>query len=318
MKTSEITKEYLLKRHKLIKPFIHNTPILTSTYFNDLSGCDIYFKCENFQKMGAFKMRGAANAMASLVDEQKSKGVVTHSSGNFAQAVALSARSMGITAYIVMPENAPAVKKAAVKGYGGIVIECESTAIARENKASEIQAEKQATFLHPSNDFDVIVGQGTAAMELLEVHPDLDYVFAPVGGGGLIAGTCLACEYMSDHAQAVGVEPENVDDAYRSLQTGKIERNHGSEASTVADGLRTFLGDINFPIIQEYIDQILLVSEEEIISTLRDVYERMKIIIEPSCAVPLAGLLKYMQGYQGKKIGIVLSGGNVDLTNLPF
>ncbi len=318
MKTSEITTEYFLERHELIKPFIHNTPILTSTYFNDLSGCEIHFKCENFQKMGAFKMRGAANAMASLTDEQKSKGVVTHSSGNFAQAVALSARSMGITAYIVMPENAPAVKKAAVKGYGGIVIECESTAIARENKAFQIQVEKRATFLHPSNDFDVIVGQGTAAIELLDIHPELDYVFAPVGGGGLIAGTCLACEHMSDHARAIGVEPENVDDAYRSLQTGKIERNHDSEASTVADGLRTFLGDINFPIIQEYIDQILLVSEEEIISTLRDVYERMKIIIEPSCAVPLAGLLKYKQEYKGKKIGIILSGGNVDLTNLPF
>ena len=318
MKLSAITEDYLMERHLLIKPFIHNTPILTSTYFNDLSGCEIYFKCENFQKMGAFKMRGAANAMASLSEEQKSRGVVTHSSGNFAQAVALSARSMGVKAYIVMPENAPAVKKAAVKGYGGIVIECESTAIARENKAAEIEAEKQATFLHPSNDFDVIVGQGTAAIELLEVHPDLDYVFAPVGGGGLIAGTCLACEYLSRHAKAVGVEPENVDDAYRSLHSGRIERNHNSEESTIADGLRTFLGDINFPIIQEYIDRILLVSEDEIISTLRDVYERMKIIIEPSCAVPLAGLLRHKEDYTGKKIGIILSGGNVDVSNLPF
>ncbi len=318
MSAPQINKEYLHQRHNIIKPFIHNTPILTSAFFNKVASSELYFKCENFQKMGAFKMRGATNAMASLTDEQKSRGVVTHSSGNFAQAVALSARSMGITAYIVMPENAPAVKKAAVKGYGGIVIECESTAIARENKAAEIEAEKRATFLHPSNDLDVIIGQGTAAMELLEVHPDLDYILAPVGGGGLIAGTCLACEYLGEHTRAIGVEPENVDDAYRSLRSGQIEKNHDSESTTIADGLRTFLGDINFPIIQAYIDRILLVSEDEIVSTLRDVYERMKIIIEPSCAVPLAGLLRNKELFKDKKVGIILSGGNVDVTNLPF
>jgi len=316
--TAIIDKSYLLERHNLIKPFIHNTPVLTSSYFNDQAGCEIYFKCENFQKMGAFKMRGAANAMSSLTDEKKSKGVVTHSSGNFAQAVALSAARMGVTAYIVMPENAPVVKKEAVKGYGGIVIECESTAIARERTAARICQEKQATFLHPSNDLDVIIGQGTAAIELLGDHPDLDYILTPVGGGGLIAGTCLACHHLSDHAKAVGVEPENVDDAYRSLQAGKIMLNHNDESSTIADGLRTFLGDINFPIIQEYIDQILLVSEKEIISTLRDVYERMKIIIEPSCAVPIAGLLRNKLMFQGKKVGVILSGGNVDVTKLPF
>ena len=316
--TTSITKPYLHERHNIIKPFIHNTPVLTSSYFNSQAGCEIYFKCENFQKMGAFKMRGAANAMASLTDEQKSRGVVTHSSGNFAQAVALSASRMGVTAYIVMPENAPTVKKEAVKGYGGIVIECESTAIARERTAEQIRVEKQATFLHPSNDLDVIIGQGTAAMELLADHPDLDYILTPVGGGGLIAGTCLACHHISDHAIAVGVEPENVDDAYRSLQAGEIVLNHNDEASTIADGLRTFLGDINFPIIQEHIDQILLVSESEIISTLRDVYERMKIIIEPSCAVPLAGLLRNKDMFSSKKVGIILSGGNVDVSNLPF
>jgi threonine dehydratase len=313
-----IDKAYLLRRHSLIKPYIHNTPVLTSTYFNELADCEIYFKCENFQKMGAFKMRGAANAMSSLSEEQKAKGVVTHSSGNFAQAVALSASRMGVTAYIVMPENAPQVKKEAVKGYGGIVIECESTAIARERTAEEIRMEKDATFLHPSNDLDVIIGQGTAAIELLEEYPDLDYILTPVGGGGLIAGTCLVCHHFSDHAKAIGVEPENVDDAYRSLQAGKIMLNHNDESSTIADGLRTFLGDVNFPIIQEYIDQILLVSESEIVSTLRDVYERMKIIIEPSCAVPLAGLIRNKSMFVGKKVGVVLSGGNVDVTKLPF
>jgi len=316
--TPAITKDLLLERHQIIKPFIHNTPVLSSTYFNTQAACEIYFKCENFQKMGAFKMRGAANAMSSLTQEQKSRGVVTHSSGNFAQAVALSASRMGVTAYIVMPENAPTVKKEAVKGYGGIVIECESTAIAREQTAAQIRQEKEATFLHPSNDFDVIIGQGTAAIELLDVHPDLDYILTPVGGGGLIAGTCLACHHLSHHAKAIGVEPENVDDAYRSLQAGEIMLNHRDESSTIADGLRTFLGDINFPIIQEYIDQILLVSEEEIISTLRDVYERMKIIIEPSCAVPIAGLLRNKLMFQGKKVGVILSGGNVDVTKLPF
>lgn len=306
----------LSERHTLIQPFIHRTPILTSTFFNSKSGAEVYFKCENFQKMGAFKMRGAASAMAILTEDQKAKGVVTHSSGNFAQAVALAADKMGIKSYIVMPENAPNVKKEAVKGYGGQVIECESTAQAREAKAAELVAQLDATFLHPSNDLDVIIGQGTAVMELIEDQPDLDYILGPVGGGGLIAGACLAAHYFSPHTKVIGAEPANADDAYRSLESGSIQ--YDNYKTTVADGLRTYLGDVNFPIIQKYIDQILLVEEEDILMALRLVWERMKIIIEPSCAVPVAAMLTNTNIFRNKKVGIILSGGNVDLSNLPF
>lgn len=312
-----VSQKTLLKRHESIKPFIHNTPVLTSQYFDQLVGGELYFKCENFQKMGAFKMRGAASAISVLSQEQKLKGVVTHSSGNFAQAVALASQSAGITAKIVMPHNAPTVKKNAVKGYGGEVIECESTAIAREEKAAEIVKATGATFLHPSNDLDVIIGQATAAMELLESKPDLDYILAPVGGGGLIAGTCLSAYHFGNNCKVIGGEPTIADDAYRSLLSGKIELNNGTEL-TIADGLRTFLGDINFPIIKEYIDQILLVDEAEIISAMRDVWERMKIIIESSCAVPVAAVIKNKELFKGKKVGIIITGGNVDLGNLPF
>ena len=311
-----INKHLLQERHQLIKAYIHRTPVLTSTYINNEVGGEIFFKCENFQKMGAFKMRGAASAMVILTEEQKAKGVVTHSSGNFAQAVSLAASNMGMKAYIVMPENAPKVKKDAVRGYGGVVIECESTAQAREAKAAELVKEMNATFLHPSNDIDVIIGQGTAAMELLEDYPDLDYILTPVGGGGLVAGTCLAAYYFSKDTKVIGGEPANTDDAYRSLLVGSIQ--YDNKLTTVADGLRTYLGDVNFPIIQSYIDQIIRVEEADIISALRMVWERMKIIIEPSCAVPVAAVLQNIELFRDKKIGIILSGGNVDLDNLPF
>lgn len=312
-----ITRSLLAERHELIKPFIHKTPVLTSSYFNQITQSDIYFKCENFQKMGAFKMRGAASAMVILSEEQKSRGVVTHSSGNFAQAVSLAAKNMDIKAKIVMPENAPKVKKNAVRGYGGEIIESQSTAEAREKKAAEVIAETGGTFLHPSNDIDVIVGNATAAMELLEDYPDLDYILAPVGGGGLIAGCCLAAHHYGNNCKVIGAEPAEMDDAFRSLKEGTIIYNEPGKM-TVADGLRTFLGDINFPIIQAFIDQILRVEEEEIVAALRMVWERMKIIIEPSCAVPVAAVLQYSVLFKGKKVGIILSGGNVDLDHLPF
>lgn len=312
-----ITKSLLEHRHQLIQPYIHNTPVLTSAFFNQSSGAEIFFKCENFQKMGAFKMRGAASAMVILNEDQKKKGVVTHSSGNFAQAVALAANSMGIKAKIVMPENAPEVKKNAVRGYGGEIIECVSTAEAREKKAAELVAQLGATFLHPSNDIDVIIGQATAAIELLSVHPDLDYILAPVGGGGLIAGTCLAARHFGNGCKVIGAEPSNMDDAFRSLKEGKIVHNEEGK-TTVADGLRTFLGDVNFPIIQKYIDQIITVDENQIIAAMRMVWERMKIIIEPSCAVPIAAVLDHPEIFENKKVGIIISGGNVDLDHLPF
>ncbi|MDC7998686.1 pyridoxal-phosphate dependent enzyme [Gilvibacter sediminis] len=299
-----------------VKPIVHRTAVLQSRMLNDISGADIYFKCENFQRMGAFKMRGAVNAIAQLTQAERAKGVVTHSSGNFAQAVSLAAAELGVPAYIVMPSSAPEVKKTAVLGYGGQVFISEPTLEAREAMASKIQTETGATFLHPSNDIPVILGQGTAAVELLEDHPDLEVLITPVGGGGLLAGTALAGHYFGSYCKVFAGEPMNVDDAYRSLRSGKIETNEST--NTVADGLRTQLGDNNFPIIQELVTDIIRVEEEEIIAAMRLIWERMKIIIEPSCAVPFAAVLKEPQLFAGKKIGIVLSGGNVDLGNLPF
>lgn len=302
--------------HQNIKPFIHNTPVLTSHLLNEISGASIFFKCENFQRMGAFKMRGATNAILNLSETQKSKGVVTHSSGNFAQALSLAARSLGVKAYIIMPSSAPKVKKDAVKEYGGIVIECPPTLEDREKTATQIQQEKGATFLHPSNNLDVILGQGTAAIELLENHPDLEYIFTPVGGGGLIAGTALAANLHGNNCKVIGGEPLAVDDAYRSLLSGKIETN--TTIQTIADGLKTQLGDINFPIIQKYVTKIIRVEEQDIISAMQLIWERMKIIIEPSSAVAFAALLKEKEQFKDKKIGVIISGGNVDLKNLPF
>lgn len=261
-------------------------------------------------------MRGAVHAISKLTAAQKAKGVVTHSSGNFAQALSLAARSIGVKAYIVMPNNAPQVKKNAVRSYGGEVIECEPNLAAREKAAEEIVEKHGATFLHPSNNFNVILGQGTAAMELLEDHPDLDFIMTPVGGGGLIAGTSLAAHFFGHRCNTIGGEPFNVDDAYQSLKTGQIVKNESSD--TIADGLRTELGDINFPIIMDYVEMIIRVEEKEIIDAMHLLWERMKIIIEPSCAVPFAALLKEKEFFKGKKVGIVLSGGNVDLGNLPF
>ena len=309
-------KKILTDCHEKIKPFIHRTPVLTSTYINNLTGAEVFFKCENFQKMGAFKMRGATHAILNLSEEQKSNGVVTHSSGNMAQAVALGAKSLGIPAYIVMPNNAPQVKKNAVREYGGKVVECEPTIEARQGAADEIVARERASFLHPSNDFDVILGQGTSAMELLEDYPELDIVIAPVGGGGLLAGTSMAVEAFGNNCITMAGEPMNADDAYRSLKSGQIETN--TSANTIADGLRTHLGDINFPIIQKHVDRIIRVEEEEIIFALRIIWERMKIIIEPSCAVPFAAVLKQKEIFQNKKVGVIITGGNVDLSNLPF
>jgi threonine dehydratase len=311
-----LNRDFLLKAQERIAPYIHRTPVLSSQLLNKESEARLYFKCENFQKMGAFKMRGAANAILSLTSEERDRGVVTHSSGNFAQAVSLAALKLGVKAYIVMPENAPEVKKAAVRSYKGEIIECESTPEAREAAAREIQESKGATFLHPSNQDEVIVGNSTAATELLEDYPDLDFILAPVGGGGLIAGTALSVKAFSNKCEVIGGEPMNVDDAYRSLQSGRIETNKIFD--TVADGLRTHLGDRNFPIIQKYVQQIIRVEEEEIISAMKLIWERMKIIIEPSCAVPFAAVLKETSIFKNKDVGIILSGGNVDLKNLPF
>lgn len=309
-------REALVLAHQRIRPHIHRTPVLTSTLIDEISGARLYFKCENFQKMGAFKMRGAVNAIMQLAEDQKARGVVTHSSGNFAQAVSLAAQRLGIKAYIVMPSSAPQVKKDAVRGYGGMIVECEPTLVAREHSAQQIVDDHGAAFLHPSNNLEVILGQGTAAMELLEDHPDLSHIFAPVGGGGLIAGTALAARYFGSSCKVIGGEPLAADDAYRSLASGAIQTNRS--ANTVADGLRTHLGDINFPIIQQGVDRIIRVREAEIIGSMRLIWERLKIICEPSSAVSLAALLKEREAFRGQQIGILISGGNVDLGRLPF
>ncbi len=309
-------KSDLLAAYQRVAPHVHRTPVLTSRLLNKKSGAELFFKCENFQRMGAFKMRGAINAIACLSKNQRETGVVTHSSGNFAQALSLAAKELGVPAYIVMPKNAPQVKKDAVLDYGGQITESESTLPAREAAAQQIVATTGATFLHPSNDTAVILGQGTAAVELLEAHPDLEIILSPVGGGGLLAGTALACAYLGNNCSAMAGEPMEADDAYRSLQTGSIQSN--TTVNTIADGLKTQLGDKNFPTIQQHVDQIIRVEEHEIISAMRLIWERMKIIVEPSCAVPFAAVLKQPKIFAGKRVGIILSGGNVDLSKLPF
>ncbi|RAU83437.1 threonine/serine dehydratase [Pontibacter arcticus] len=309
-------KQDLLDCQARIVPYIHRTPVLSSQLLNDLAGASLYFKCENFQRMGAFKFRGATNAILQLTAQQRARGVVTHSSGNFAQALALAAREVGTIAYIVMPRTAPQVKKDAVSGYGGHIIECEPTLAAREKTASDLVQKYGATFIHPSNQDEVILGQGTAALELLEDHPNLNAIFSPVGGGGLIAGTALAAHYFGNNCDVIGGEPEAADDAYRSLIAGRIETN--TATNTIADGLRTELGDRNFPIIQQHVQEIIRVSEAAIIAAMRLIWERMKIIVEASSAVALAALLIEKGRFEGQKVGILLSGGNVDLLDLPF
>jgi len=311
-----MSKDALLQTYNRIKPYVHRTPVLTSQLLNSISGATIFFKCENFQKGGAYKMRGATNAIMQLTEIQRAKGVVTHSSGNFAQAIALGAKSLGVTAHIVMPTSAPKVKKEAVLGYGGIVIDCEPTLKARVAQAAQIVAETGATFLHPSNDTNVILGQGTAAIELLEEQPDLRTILTPIGGGGLIAGSALAAHYFGKSCTVVGGEPFEADDAYRSLLSGKIEGNE--TVNTIADGLKTQLGDKNFPIIKEHVDRIIRVTESEIIAAMQLIWERMKIIVEPSSAVAFAAVLREPEHFKDQKVGIIISGGNVNVQDLPF
>ena len=310
------SKQIVIEAGNRVAPFVHRTPVLTSRLLNELAGAEVFFKCENLQKMGAFKMRGAINAIQQLSEAQKKAGVVTHSSGNFGQALALAAKNLGVNAYIVMPSSAPAVKIEAVKSYGGLVTITEPTLEAREKSAANIVAEKGAVFLHPSNDMNVIVGQGTAALELLQDQPGLEYIVSPVGGGGLIAGTALAAQYLGNNCRVIGGEPMEVDDAYRAFKSGKIEYNTSTD--TIADGLKTNLGDINFPIIMELVSDIIRVEEGEIVNAMKLIWERMKLVIEPSSAVPFAALLKEREKFKNKKVGIILSGGNVELSNLPF
>jgi threonine dehydratase len=302
--------------HDRIRPFIHRTPVLTSKSINQIVGAELFFKCENFQKVGAFKFRGACNSVLALSDEEAKKGVCTHSSGNHAAALALAARMRGIPAYIVMPENAPEIKKKAVAGYGAKITFCEPTLGARESTLKKVAAETGATEIHPYNYFNVICGQGTAAKELIEETGQLDIIMAPVGGGGLLSGTAISAKAMLPDVRVIAAEPAGADDAFRSFQSKTLQPSVNPK--TIADGLLTSLGSITFPIIQNEVDQIVTVSEESIIAAMRMIWERMKIIIEPSSAVPLAAILENKVDVKGKKVGIILSGGNVDLGRLPF
>jgi threonine dehydratase len=299
-----------------IAPHVHRTPVLTCSSLDRMVGAELFFKGENFQRVGAFKFRGACNAVFSLSDEEVSRGVGTHSSGNHAAALALAARLRGVPAFIVMPENASEVKKKAVAGYGAQIFSCEPTGAGRAERMAEVLAETGATFIHPSNDPLVIAGQGTAALELLEEVSDLDVVMAPVGGGGLLSGTALAAAGLSPGVRVIGAEPEGADDAYRSLQEGRIIPSVNPR--TVADGLLTSLGDNTFRIITEHVEQIVTVSEEAIIAGMRHVWERMKIVIEPSAAVPVGALLEGKLDLSSLRVGVILSGGNVDLDKLPW
>jgi threonine dehydratase len=312
----EFSKDLLLEIYEKIKPFINKTPVLQFDFINDLCNCNVYFKCENFQKTGSFKIRAASNALKSLSKKSKEKGVITHSSGNFAQGLACASTLQNINAYIVMPENAPRIKRNSVLKYDVNLIECKSTLEAREKTTSRILLENDLHFIHPSNDIDVILGNSTIGTELLKEFPDLDYILTPVGGGGLISGIAIASDVFSNKCEVIGVEPKEVDDAYRSLQSGKIEYN--SSTKTIADGLRTNLGDINFPIIKKLIREIICVKEVEIINTMKIFIEKLDLVIEPSSAVALAGLIAKKEIYRNKKVGVVISGGNVDLNELAF
>jgi threonine dehydratase len=299
-----------------IAPHVHRTPVLTSSAIDAVAGCRLLFKCENLQKVGAFKMRGAANAVFSLGDAVAARGVATHSSGNHAQALALAARLRGIPAHIVMPTSAPAVKRAAVAGYGAAIYDCEPTLAARESTLADVAARTGAEFIHPYNDERVMAGQGTAALELLTDHPDLDLVMAPVGGGGLLSGTAIATRALAPAAQVAAAEPAGADDAARSLAAGRIIPSENPR--TVCDGLLTSLGELTFAVIREHVSAIWTVDDPAVIAAMRLVWERMKIIIEPSSAVCLAAVLERPDTVRGRRVGIILSGGNVDLDRLPW
>lgn len=300
-----------------IAPHIHRTPVLTSELLDEMAGAQLFFKCENFQKTGSFKIRGATNAVLSLSEDDAKRGVVTHSSGNHAAALSRAAGRRGVPAWIVMPSNAPAVKKAAVRAYGGQITECEPTLAARDSTAQELMRRTGASMIHPYDNRNVIAGQGTAAMELLEEIADLDFILAPVSGGGLLSGTSISAKSMNPIIRVVGCEPKNADDAFRSLASGKLAP--AAKAETIADGLRATLCPLTFGILRERVDQIETVSEDEIVGAMRALWERLKIVVEPSGAVAAApALLGRLGAARGARVGIILSGGNVDLSELPF
>ena len=308
--------EAIREAHRRIAARIHRTPVVTSSSLDEIAGAQIFFKCENLQKTGSFKIRGATNAVFSLSDEEAKHGVVAPSSGNHGAAMALAARWRGIPAWVIMPSNSSAVKKRAVEAYGGKITECEPNMASREATSADVMKRTGAHLVHPYNDPRVIAGQGTAAIELLEQVPGLDIIITPASGGGLLSGTAIAAKSLRPEIRVVGGEPKNADDAYRSMASGKIEP--GAKTETIADGLRATLCPLTFSILRERVDEISLVAEEEIVSTMMLLWERAKIVVEPSGAVAAAPVLLRRIKAEGKKIGVILSGGNVDLERLPW
>ena len=310
------TYDDVLAAHERVKPYIHRTPILTSRLLNELSGAELFFKCENLQKAGAFKVRGASNAVFGLSEEKAKKGVATHSSGNHALSLSYAAGRRGIPCHVVMPRTAPQAKKDAVRGYGGIITECEPSTSSREETFARIQAETGADFVHPYNDERVIAGQGTCAKEIIEDLGPLDAIVAPIGGGGMISGTCLTVSNISPETKIYAAEPEQADDAYQSFKQGKIIAYDAPK--TIADGLLVPLKERTWHFVSRYVTDVLTASDEEIIEAMKLIWKRMKIVMEPSSAVPLATILKNRDVFAGKRVGVVITGGNVDLDKLPW
>lgn len=302
--------------HQRIKPYIHETPILTSTYLNELTGAQLFFKCENFQKAGAFKVRGASNAVFSLTDAESVNGVATHSSGNHALSLSYAAGRRGIPCTVVMPRTAPQPKKDAVRGYGGVIVECEPSTSSREATFAQVVAETGAEFVHPYNDIRVITGQATCSLELHEQVPELDVVVAPIGGGGMVSGTCLTLSNIAPNVSIYAAEPEQADDAYRSFKAGYIIADDSPD--TIADGLKVPLKENTWHFVSHHVTDIQTASEEQIVAAMKLTWQRMKMIIESSCAVPLAVILKNPDVYRNKRVGVIITGGNVDMDKLPW
>ena len=321
MKTDALTQyiptlEDMLVAHERIKPHIHRTPVLTSSFLNELTGAELFFKCENFQKAGAFKVRGASNAVFGLDEETAKAGVATHSSGNHALSLSYAAGRRGIPCHVVMPRTAPQAKKDAVRGYGGIITECEPSTSSREAVFAEVEARTGAEFVHPYNDPRVIAGQGTCSKELMEQTDGLDAVVAPIGGGGMVSGTCLTLSNLAPEVKIFAAEPEQADDAARSFRAGHIIADDAPE--TVADGLKVPLKELTWHFVSNHVTDILTASEQEIVDAMRLIWARMKIVMEPSSAVPLATILKNRDVFAGKRVGVIITGGNVDLGKLPW
>jgi threonine dehydratase len=315
------TYEDMLAAHERIQPYIHRTPVLTSSFLNDATGAQLFFKCENFQKAGAFKVRGASNAVFGLSEDMAAKGVATHSSGNHALSLSYAAGRRGIPCHVVMPRTAPQAKKDAVRGYGGIITECEPSTTSREAVFAEVHAATGADFVHPYNDPRVIAGQGTCSKELIEQMSEmggapLDAVIAPIGGGGMVSGTCLTLSTLAPQVQIFAAEPEQADDAYRSFKAGHIIADDAPD--TIADGLKVPLKENTWHFVSHHVTDILTASEDEIIEAMKLTWKRMKIVIEASCAVPLAAILKNPDVFRGKRVGVIITGGNVDLDTLPW